>query len=34
MFIVGSIGSFIVLILSGVEDLETIFGGEEEANHS
>jgi len=34
MFVAGSIGSFIVLVLSGIEDLETLFGREEEANHS
>jgi hypothetical protein len=30
LFVVGSLGSVIVLVLSGVEDLKTLFGGEEE----
>ena len=30
MFIVGSIGSFAVLVLTGIEDVETFFGLEEE----
>jgi hypothetical protein len=29
MFVVGSIGSFVVLVLSGIEDLKTLFGREE-----
>jgi len=33
MFVIGSIGSFVVLVLSGIEDLETLFGKEEE-HHS
>jgi hypothetical protein len=33
MFVIGGIGSFVVLILSGIEDLRTLFGQEEE-NHS
>jgi hypothetical protein len=33
MFVVGSIGSFVVLVLSGIEDLKLLFGREEE-NHS
>ena len=33
MFIVGSIGSFVVLVLSGIEDLKTLFG-REESEHS
>jgi hypothetical protein len=32
MFVAGSIGSFVVLVLSGIEDLETLFGKEEEQN--
>ena len=31
MFIVGFLGSFLVLILSGVEDIETLFGTDQEA---
>jgi hypothetical protein len=34
MFIVGSIGSVAVLVLSGIEDLKTLFGMEKDANHS
>jgi hypothetical protein len=30
LFVVGSLGSVIVLVLSGIEDLKTLFGGEEE----
>lgn len=30
MFVIGSIGSFVVLVLSGIEDLQTLFGKEEE----
>ncbi len=30
MFVVGAIGSCIVLVLSGIEDLRTLFGGEEQ----
>jgi hypothetical protein len=33
MFVVGSIGSFVVLVLSGIEDLKMLLGREEE-NHS
>ncbi len=33
MFVVGAIGSFVVLVLSGIEDLKMLFGREEE-NHS
>ena len=33
MFVVGSIGSFVVLVLSGIEDLKTLFG-REESEHS
>lgn len=33
LFAVGVVGSFIVLVLSGIEDLKTLFGREEE-NHS
>jgi hypothetical protein len=33
MFVVGSIGSFAVLVLSGIEDLKTLFG-REESEHS
>lgn len=33
MFIVGSIGSLVVLVLSAIEDLKTLFGMEEDANH-
>jgi hypothetical protein len=33
MFVVGAIGSTIVLVLSGIEDLKLLFGREEE-NHS
>ena len=30
MFVVGALGSTVVLVLSGIEDLKTLFGGEEE----
>jgi hypothetical protein len=30
MFIVGSIGSFVVLVLSGIEDVEAFLGLEQE----
>jgi hypothetical protein len=33
MFVIGGIGSFLVLILSGIEDLETLFGRSEEPDH-
>jgi hypothetical protein len=33
MFVVGAIGSAVVLVLSGIEDLKLLFGREEE-NHS
>jgi hypothetical protein len=33
MFVIGSIGSVVVLVLSGIEDFRTLFGKEEE-NHS
>lgn len=33
MFVVGAIGSVVVLVLTGIEDLELLFGREEE-NHS
>jgi len=31
MFVAGGIGSFLVLVLSGIEDLETLFGRSDEA---
>jgi hypothetical protein len=34
MFFVGAIGSFVVLVLTGIEDLKMLFGREEEENHS
>jgi hypothetical protein len=34
MFVVGSIGSFVVLALSGIEDLKTLFGMEEDESHT
>jgi hypothetical protein len=34
MFIVGGVGSVAVLILSGIEDLRTLFGQKKEENHS
>jgi hypothetical protein len=33
MFVIGSIGSFAVLVLSGIDDLKTLFG-REESEHS
>jgi hypothetical protein len=33
MFVVGGIGSFVVLVLSGIEDLKMLLGREEE-DHS
>ena len=33
MFVVGALGSVVVLVLTGIEDVEMLFGGEEE-NHS
>lgn len=30
MFVIGAIGSFLVLVLSGIEDIETLFGSSEE----
>ena len=30
MFAAGAIGSFLVLVLSGIEDLETLFGRSED----
>jgi hypothetical protein len=30
MFIVGSMGSFVVLVLTGIEDIEMLFGMDEE----
>jgi len=30
LFVIGSIGSVIVLVLSGIDDIKTLFGGEEE----
>ncbi len=32
MFIVGSIGTVLVLILSGIEDLKTLLGKEDESH--
>jgi hypothetical protein len=29
MFVVGGIGSFLVLILTGIEDIETLFGSDD-----
>jgi hypothetical protein len=29
MFAVGAVGSFVVLILSGIEDIETLLGSDE-----
>lgn len=34
MFVVGGIGSFVVIMLSGIEDLKMLLGREEEENHS
>jgi hypothetical protein len=33
MFVVGAVGSVVVLVLSGIEDLKLLFGREEQ-NHS
>jgi hypothetical protein len=33
MFVIGGIGSFIVLILSGIEDIETLFGANDSDAH-
>ena len=33
MFAVGVVGSTVVLVLSGIEDIKTLFGGEDE-HHS
>jgi len=33
MFAVGVVGSTVVLVLSGIEDIRTLFGGEDE-HHS
>jgi hypothetical protein len=33
MFVIGAIGSVVVLVLSGIEDLKLLFGREEQ-NHS
>lgn len=33
MFVIGAIGSVVVLVLSGIEDLKLLFGLEED-NHS
>jgi hypothetical protein len=33
MFAVGSVGSLLVLILSGIEDMETLFGSDEAEHH-
>jgi hypothetical protein len=33
MFVIGSIGSFVVLVLSGIEDLKMLLG-REESEHS
>jgi len=33
MFVVGAMGSFVVIVLSGIEDLKMLLGREEE-NHS
>ena len=33
MFVVGAIGSFVVILLSGIEDLKMLLGREDE-NHS
>jgi hypothetical protein len=33
MFVVGAIGSFVVLVLSGIEDFKMLLGREDE-NHS
>jgi hypothetical protein len=33
MFVVGAVGSFLVIVLSGIEDLKMLLGREDE-NHS
>jgi hypothetical protein len=33
MFVVGAVGSFLVIVLSGIEDLKMLLG-REDANHS
>ncbi|MBZ5704088.1 MAG: hypothetical protein LAN63_01935 [Acidobacteriia bacterium] len=33
MFFVGGIGSFVVLILTGIEDLETLLGADASEHH-
>ena len=33
MFVIGALGSTVVLLLTGIEDLETLFG-REESDHS
>jgi hypothetical protein len=33
MFVIGAIGSVVVLVLSGIEDLKLLFGREEENNY-
>jgi hypothetical protein len=33
LFAVGAIGSTIVLILSGIEDIETLVGSDDDKNH-
>jgi hypothetical protein len=30
MFVIGGAGSLVVLVLSGIEDLQLLFGGEDE----
>jgi len=32
MFVIGGIGSFVVLILSGIEDVETLMSSEESSH--
>ena len=32
MFVIGAIGSFVVLVLSGIEDLKMLLGREEDNN--
>lgn len=34
MFVVGSLGSFVVLVLSGIEDMKTLLGMDEEEKPS
>ena len=34
MFIVGSLGSLVVLVLTGIEDIETLFGMDEKEKSS